>query len=69
MNYLKKITSKGNFMENSKSENSEKQKKKKKKKKKIDETLPPCLKAPSAEHSRSHDIDEPCNDSRGGETD
>ena len=54
-------------MEKSKPESSEK--KEKGKSNTIEEKLPPCLKAPSAEHSRAHDTDEPCDDSRGGETD
>ena len=54
-------------MEKSKPESSEKNKKGKSKT--IEETLPPCLKAPSAEHSRAHDTDEPCDDSRAGGTD
>ena len=54
-------------MEKSKSESSEKQIKGKTRS--IEETLPSCLKAPSAEHTRAHDIDEPCDDSRAGGTD
>jgi hypothetical protein len=34
-----------------------------------EEKLVPCTKAPSAEHSRSHDEDEPCDDGRTGKTD
>ncbi|MBN1277731.1 MAG: hypothetical protein JXA35_09600 [Deltaproteobacteria bacterium] len=54
-------------MDKSSPESSEKQKKRNKNT--IEETLPSCLKAPSAEHTRSHDIDEPCDDSREGKTD
>ena len=36
------------------------------KKRKTEEPLPYCMKAPGAEHSRAHDIDEPCDDSRTG---
>jgi hypothetical protein len=35
------------------------------KKKKV-EDLPYCTTAPSAEHMRSHDEDEPCDDGRAG---
>jgi hypothetical protein len=38
-----------------------------KKKKKADEELPFCTTAPSAEHSRADDEDEPCDDFREGE--
>ena len=41
--------------------------KKPKKKKKTDKGLPYCNKAPSAEHARAHDVDEPCDDGRTGE--
>jgi len=51
-------------MKNIKSEISEKQKKGKKGT--IEQTLSSCLKAPSAEHARAHDVDEPCDDSRAG---
>ena len=54
-------------MEKSNSESSEK--KKKGEKRTIEETLPYCLKAPSAEHTRAHDLDGPCDDSRAGKTD
>lgn len=39
----------------------------KKEKKKADTPLPFCTTAPSAEHGRALDEDEPCDDSRGGE--
>ncbi len=38
-----------------------------KKKKKADEELPFCTTAPSAEHARGTDEDEPCDDFREGE--
>jgi len=37
-----------------------------KKKKKTDEPLPFCTTAPSAEHSRGQDEEEPCDDYRKG---
>jgi hypothetical protein len=37
------------------------------KKKKKEEELPFCTTAPSAEHSRSDEEDEPCDDFREGE--
>ena len=40
-----------------------------KKKKKVDESLPYCTTTPSAEHARSHDDDEPCDDGRSGDVD
>ncbi len=36
---------------------------------KPEEQLPPCTTAPSAEHGRAHDDDEPCDDGRAGVTD
>ena len=39
----------------------------KKGKKKAEEPLPFCIKAPSAEHARGSNEDEPCDDSRGAE--
>lgn len=36
------------------------------KKKKDGEDLPYCTTAPSAEHMRAHEEDEPCNDGRAG---
>jgi len=36
------------------------------KKKKAEEDLPFCTTAPDAEHARSHDDDEPCDDARSG---
>ncbi len=41
---------------------------KKGKKKNVDEKLPYCTTAPSAEHARTFDNDEPCDDGRGGDT-
>jgi hypothetical protein len=38
-----------------------------KKKKKTEESLPFCTTAPSAEHSRGQDEEEPCDDYREGE--
>jgi hypothetical protein len=38
----------------------------KKKKKKAEEPLPFCTTAPSAEHARGSNEDEPCDDSREG---
>ena len=32
----------------------------------IEETFPHCTTAPSAEHARAYDDDEPCDDSRTG---
>ena len=40
---------------------------KKKKKKKGDAPLPFCTTAPSAEHARAPNDDEPCDDARGKE--
>jgi len=53
-------------MEEKKVEEVEEQEKVKKKK--FDEKLPYCTTAPSAEHSRGHDNDEPCDDGRDGDT-
>ena len=39
------------------------------KEKKLEEKLPYCITAPSAEHARAHDDDEPCDDGRSGNTD
>ena len=39
----------------------------KKKKKDVEEKLPYCTTAPSAEHARAADDDEPCDDGRSGE--
>lgn len=39
------------------------------KKKKVEEKLPFCTTAPSAEHHRAQDDDEPCDDGRSGEMD
>jgi hypothetical protein len=36
------------------------------KKKKVEEKLPFCTTAPSAEHARAWDDDEPCDDGRSG---
>ena len=45
------------------------QEKKKGKKKNTDEEIPLCTTAPSAEHARAADDDEPCDDGREGKTD
>ena len=37
--------------------------------KKVEEKLSICSKAPSAEHARAYDDDEPCDDGRSGNTD
>ena len=37
------------------------------KKKKAEDELPHCTTAPSAEHGRGDEEDEPCDDSRGAE--
>ena len=39
------------------------------KKKKIEDKLPFCTTAPSAEQARFDDDDEPCDDGRDGDTD
>lgn len=39
------------------------------KKKKAEEKLPFCTTAPSAEHYRAEDDDEPCDDGRAGDVD
>ena len=39
----------------------------KEEKQKNDEKLPYCTTAPSAEHHRASDDDEPCDDSRAGD--
>jgi hypothetical protein len=44
-----------------------KEKAKKEKKKKADAPLPFCTTAPSAEHARAPNDDEPCDDARGEE--
>jgi len=36
---------------------------------KSDDKLPPCTTAPSAEHARASNVDEPCDDARSGEID
>ena len=51
-------------MEEDQIQKAEKQKKEKLKKDK--ERLPSCTTASSAEHSRAHDDDEPCDDARAG---
>jgi len=43
------------------------EKAKKEKKKKADAPLPFCTTAPSAEHARAPNDDEPCDDARGKE--
>jgi hypothetical protein len=40
-----------------------------KKKKKTEEELPVCTSAPSAEHHRANEEDEPCDDGRAGNVD
>jgi hypothetical protein len=40
---------------------------KKKKPRKPEEALPSCRTAPSAEHARAQNEDEPCDDARGAE--
>jgi hypothetical protein len=45
------------------------EKSRKKSKKKIEEALPFCTNAPSAEHSRAYAEDAPCDDSREGHID
>jgi hypothetical protein len=47
-------------------ENEEKEALEQKSKKKKGEPLPFCTNAPSPEHSRATDDDEPCDDSRSG---
>jgi hypothetical protein len=42
---------------------------KKGKNRETEESLPFCMKAPGAEHSRAHDNDEPCDDGRTGKLD
>ncbi len=39
------------------------------KKKKIEDKLPFCTTAPSAEQARADEDDEPCDDGRGGDID
>ena len=48
-------------------EEKEEKKEEERVKKKKEEELPFCTTAPSAEHSRSDEEDEPCDDSREGE--
>ena len=38
------------------------------KEKEVDEKLPHCTSAPSAEHARANNEDEPCDDSTAGDT-
>ncbi len=40
--------------------------KEREKKKQLNEQLPACTTAPSAEHARGSDDDEPCDDGRSG---
>lgn len=47
----------------------ESEKQKKGEKKNDDEKLPHCTTAPSAEHARASDDDEPCDDGREGSID
>lgn len=49
-------------------EKTEKTDNDKKKDRKPDEKLPFCTTAPSAEHFRGSDDDEPCDDGRAGES-
>jgi hypothetical protein len=51
-------------MEENREESGEKQKKMKKV-----ADLPYCTRAPSAEHMRAHEEDEPCDDGRSGNVD
>ena len=53
-------------MEEKKIEKSEEQEKGENEK--VEEELPYCTTAPSAEHARAHDDNEPCDDFRGRET-
>ena len=48
-------------------EKEEKKEKQVKKKKEKEEELPFCTTAPSAEHARADEEDEPCDDFREGE--
>ena len=54
-------------MEEKDMEESEEQEKAKKKT--ADEKLPYCTTAPSAEHARASDDDEPCDDGKEGDID
>jgi hypothetical protein len=45
------------------------EKSEKKSKKKIEEALPYCINAPSAEHARAYSEDTPCDDGREGHID
>ena len=56
-------------MEDKKNNNAEPDETEKGKKKKTEEDLPYCTTAPSAEHYRADDEDEPCDDGRTGEID
>ena len=47
----------------------DKDKKKKEKNKIEDQPLQPCSTAPSAEHARGHEDDEPCDDGRASDID
>lgn len=53
-------------MEEKKIEKSEEQEKGENEK--VEEELPYCTTAPSAEHARAHDDNEPCDDFRAGGT-
>ena len=46
-----------------------KDKKKKEKNTNEEQPLQPCSTAPSAEHARGHEDDEPCDDGRTGKSD
>jgi hypothetical protein len=52
-------------MENSKAD--EKTEGQEKKQKKVEEGIPFCTTAPSAEHARGDEADEPCDDSTTGD--
>ena len=47
-------------------EENRKESEEKKKKMKEEADLPYCTRAPSAEHMRAHEEDEPCDDGRSG---
>ncbi len=50
-----------------KEQKHEEKEEKVKKKKKVEDPLQPCTTAPSAEHARAPNEDEPCDDSSGEE--
>jgi hypothetical protein len=55
------------IMSEDKQDMSMSKKETKKRKEQAESTLPFCTTAPSAEHARRSNEDEPCNDSRAGE--